>query len=111
MNPLTDLFRFIWRSTRRAAVFVVGVALVVVGLAMLVLPGPGILVLFLGFAVLATEFVWAEVALDKAKATASQAGDAAKQGFGRLTGRGKPVRESDSDSDSERPQPEPPPST
>ena len=46
------------------------------GLVMLVLPGPGIVVVVLGFAVLATEFVWAEVALDKAKAGATSAGQA-----------------------------------
>jgi uncharacterized protein (TIGR02611 family) len=89
VNRLSDILRWIWRSTKRIVVFVVGVALVLVGLAMFVLPGPGIVVVFLGFAVLATEFVWAEVALDKAKAGAASAGQAAKRGVGRLTGRGR----------------------
>jgi uncharacterized protein (TIGR02611 family) len=87
MHSFSELLRFIWRSTKRIVVFVVGVALVALGLVMLVLPGPGIVVVVLGFAVLATEFVWAEVALDKAKAGATSAGQAAKRGFGRLTGR------------------------
>jgi uncharacterized protein (TIGR02611 family) len=88
VHSLSELLRWIWRSTKRIVVFVVGVALVVLGLVLLVLPGPGILVVFLGVAILATEFAWAEVALDKAKAGAASAGQAAKRGFGRLTGRG-----------------------
>jgi uncharacterized protein (TIGR02611 family) len=84
MHSFKELLRFIWRSTKRIVVFVVGVALVAVGLAMLVLPGPGLLVIILGLIVLATEFVWAEVMLDKARARAKQAGGAAKQGLSRL---------------------------
>lgn len=87
MHSLPDLLKWIWRSTRRVVVFVVGVALVAVGVAMFVLPGPGIVVVLLGLAVLATEFVWAEIALDKAKAGATQAGTAAKRGLRRLTRR------------------------
>lgn len=90
LNPITDIFAWIWRSTKRIVVFVVGVALILVGLAMFVLPGPGIVVVFLGFAVLATEFVWAEVALDKAKRTAGQVGDVAKRNLRKVTGRGEP---------------------
>ena len=41
---------------RLVVVSVIGVTLVLAGLAMLVLPGPGLLTLFLGFAVLAAEF-------------------------------------------------------
>jgi uncharacterized protein (TIGR02611 family) len=91
LNPLSDVLKWIWRSGKRIVVFVVGAALVLVGLAMLVLPGPGIVVVVLGFAVLATEFVWAEVALDKAKEKASQAGQAAKRGLGRLRGKAEPA--------------------
>lgn len=44
---------------RRVAVTVAGFVVLLVGLAMLVLPGPGLLVVALGFAILATEFLWA----------------------------------------------------
>ena len=54
-------------------------------------PGPGLLVIVAGLAVLATEFAWAKVALDKTKEKASQAGSVAKKGLGRLRGR-KPSR-------------------
>lgn len=46
--------------TWQVCVIVVGLVLVVAGLAMLVLPGPGWLVIFLGMSVFSTEFVWAE---------------------------------------------------
>jgi uncharacterized protein (TIGR02611 family) len=76
VHSLGTLLRFIWRSGKRAAVFVVGVALLAVGLVMFVTPGPGILLVVAGLAVLATEFAWAEHLLDTAK---SQAGKAAEK--------------------------------
>ena len=45
-----------------------GVVLLVAGTLMLVLPGPGLLVIFIGLALLATEFAWARRALDRLKA-------------------------------------------
>jgi hypothetical protein len=48
------------RQGRRQPAFLLG------GLAMLVLPGPGVIVSLIGLAILATEFAWAERALDKA---------------------------------------------
>jgi uncharacterized protein (TIGR02611 family) len=63
--------RVIATSAKRLAVFVVGAAVLGAGIAMLVLPGPGILVIVLGLAILASEFAWAERALDKAKHNAA----------------------------------------
>ena len=52
-----------WRGVpppfRRFCVFVIGWLVVVAGLAMLALPGPGWAAIFLGFAILATEFTTA----------------------------------------------------
>lgn len=45
---------------RKPLIFMVGFAVIVAGLAMLVLPGPGWAAIFLGFAILATEFAFAE---------------------------------------------------
>lgn len=64
-----------WRSAwasfphplRWVAVASVGGALVLVGLALLVLPGPGIPLLILGLAVLATEFAWAQSVLHRVR--------------------------------------------
>lgn len=74
--------RFAFRSSKRIAVTVVGAALVLGGIAMLVLPGPGILVVVAGFAVLGTEYAWAAAALDRTKATAERAGQMAKGAAG-----------------------------
>ncbi|WP_123667918.1 TIGR02611 family protein [Actinocorallia herbida] len=60
-------------TTWRVGVFTVGVAVLIAGLLMMVLPGPGILAIIVGFAILATEFVWAQRALGKAKAAAERA--------------------------------------
>lgn len=57
----------------RLAVFTVGVSVLGAGVAMLVLPGPGWAAIFVGFAILATEFAWAQRALTSAKQTASKA--------------------------------------
>ena len=84
MHSFKELLGFILRSTKRIVVLVVGLALVVAGVAMLVLPGPGIVVVIAGLAVLASEFAWAERMLDTAKEQAAKAGGAAKKGLGRL---------------------------
>ncbi len=51
----------------------VGSTLVIIGLIFLVLPGPGIPLIIAGLAILATEFAWAEVVLNKTKHHASKA--------------------------------------
>ncbi len=45
----------------------VGGTVVLIGIAMLVLPGPGMLIIACGLAILATEFIWARRALRNAK--------------------------------------------
>jgi len=62
---------------KRFAVTILGGALLILGLAMMVLPGPGILVIVAGLAVLATEYVWARRLLVKAKQQATKAQEAA----------------------------------
>lgn len=47
------------RQGRRVVVAVIGSTLILFGIAMLVLPGPGLVTIAGGLAVLATEFVWA----------------------------------------------------
>lgn len=44
----------------RAGIFLVGLVIVIAGIIMLALPGPGWLVIFGGMAVWGTEFVWAQ---------------------------------------------------
>ncbi|MFI6449002.1 TIGR02611 family protein [Kitasatospora sp. NPDC050543] len=47
----------------QVVVFLVGLAVVVLGVILLPLPGPGWVVIFLGMGIWATEFVWAQLAL------------------------------------------------
>ncbi|MDP9389611.1 MAG: PGPGW domain-containing protein [Actinomycetota bacterium] len=77
-NPV-EVVRFIGRNSKRVAVSVVGSILVLVGVAMLVLPGPGIVVVAMGFAVLGTEYAWAAAALERTKSTAGRAGRTARK--------------------------------
>jgi len=50
---------------KKIVLSVFGVTLLIVGVALLVLPGPGILVIFIGLVVLAGEYVWAKKFLKK----------------------------------------------
>jgi len=65
------------RSTRsgrlawRTGAAVLGVAIVVMGIVLLPLPGPGWLIIFAGLGILATEFEWAARVLRFARATVS----------------------------------------
>jgi len=68
LHPLSQIVRFIGRSGKRIAVTVVGFAVLIAGMVMMVTPGPGVLVIVAGLAILASEWAWAERALDKAKA-------------------------------------------
>lgn len=57
----------------QVAIFVIGLAVVVAGVIMLPLPGPGWLVIFGGMAIWATEFVWAQLVLRWTKRKVSEA--------------------------------------
>ena len=46
---------------------VVGFTVLALGVAMLVLPGPGLVVIGFGLVILSAEFVWAKRALDRMK--------------------------------------------
>jgi uncharacterized protein (TIGR02611 family) len=62
----------------RAAFVAAGVIILLAGLAMLVLPGPGILVVAVALAMLSLEFEWAERMLEKAVIQADAAKEKAK---------------------------------
>jgi hypothetical protein len=57
-----------YRLLRKAVIFCVGVSVVLVGVVMVVTPGPALVVIPLGLAILATEFAWAKRLLDQARA-------------------------------------------
>jgi tellurite resistance protein TerC len=55
------------RQIKRIVVAVIGGTVILVGLALLVLPGPAFVVIPMGLAILATEFAWAKHWIGKAK--------------------------------------------
>lgn len=68
--------RFIGRNGQRIAVTFAGFAVLLAGVALLVLPGPGWLLIFVGLGILSTEYMWARRLLDTAKRKAEQAKNA-----------------------------------
>lgn len=64
-----------WRFARKIVLTVVGVLLVAAGLAALVLPGPGLLIMFVGVLVLSLEFEWAERRVDFVRDKAMEAAE------------------------------------
>jgi tellurite resistance protein TerC len=63
------------RPLRRFFILLIGGTLLLLGLAMIVLPGPAMLVIPMGLAILSLEFVWARKLLKKARASLSGIAD------------------------------------
>lgn len=63
---------------KRVVVGVIGGVVTVVGVVALVAPGPGWLIIFAGLGILATEFAWAALVLEKAKKSATQVAQRAR---------------------------------
>lgn len=77
MARVVAVLRFMAHQSVRLSVAALGFAVLGVGLVLLVTPGPGLLVIIAGLAILAHQFAWAAIALDKAKRRAAQAREAA----------------------------------
>ena len=78
-----EIVHSIGRNSKRIAVTLVGSAVTVAGLVMLVLPGPGMLVVALGFAILGREYAWAASAFEWIKRVAARTGRVAGDGMAR----------------------------
>ena len=63
------LIKSTYIALRRVLVLVIGVSVLVVGIIMIVTPGPAIIVIPAGLALLATEFLWARRLLERMKET------------------------------------------
>lgn len=74
--PFKAVGRFIGRNGKRIGITIAGFAVILAGIALLVLPGPGWLLIFAGLAILSTEYLWARRLLEKAREKAEQAKDA-----------------------------------
>ncbi len=73
--PVKAVVLFILHNGKRILVTIAGLVVLLAGIAMLVLPGPGIVVIIVGLSILATEYVWAQRLLRIAKEKANNAKD------------------------------------
>ena len=78
-ESLASTWKRLPHPVRWAGVAAVGGTLIVVGVALLVLPGPGLALIALGLFVLATEFAWAEATLHRVKKGGSSAAEGARR--------------------------------
>lgn len=69
---MTEFLRLTYRWARRCVIAVVGGTVVLIGVAMIVFPGPAVVVIPAGLAILGLEFAWARRWLKKVRATGDQ---------------------------------------
>ncbi|UCG32251.1 MAG: TerC/Alx family metal homeostasis membrane protein [Phycisphaerales bacterium] len=70
-DELEDLVEYSWKQVRRILILLAGATLLLAGLAMIVLPGPAILAIPAGLAMLGSEFLWARQLLAKMRRAGS----------------------------------------
>jgi len=63
-----------YKAGRRIAIAVVGATVIVIGIVMIVAPGPAIIVIPMGLAILGIEFAWARLWLKKLRRAISNNG-------------------------------------
>ena len=61
------MINYIIKQTKRWVIFTIGATILAFGIIMIFTPGPAIVVIPLGLAVLATEFIWARKLLHRLK--------------------------------------------
>jgi hypothetical protein len=81
-GEVSALFTDPIRQARRLIILVVGTTVILVGVLLLVMPGPGVLVVLIGLGILGTEFFWAKRLLGRLQ---KEARDAATRWMGRDT--------------------------
>lgn len=84
MRRIVRYWQVVPAAVRKPLILIFGSTIVIVGLAMLVLPGPGWVVIFIGFALLATEFAFAEKVRDWLMELLKSAGRRLKKFFNRI---------------------------
>lgn len=90
LSPLADelerLMYASYRQARKAVILLFGSSILLIGVAMVVLPGPAILVIPLGLATLALEFAWAKRWLRRVQETVADGQRRVQDGVRRRTG-------------------------
>ncbi len=73
MTPQERPAAALWRAARKVVVAVIGTTVLAFGVALIVLPGPAVVVIPLGLAILGTEFLWARRLLQRLRHGANRA--------------------------------------
>ena len=68
----------LYKQIRKLVIFLIGISIVLIGCVLFFTPGPAIIVIPIGLAILATEFIWAKKLLKKFKETTSSISRSAK---------------------------------
>ncbi len=69
----------LYKQIRKLAIFLIGISIVLIGCILFFTPGPAIIVIPVGLAILATEFIWAKKLLKKFKETTESLSKSAKK--------------------------------
>jgi len=69
---VNEALKLSYSAARKVVIAVVGATVVLLGVAMIVLPGPGILVIPLGLGILGVEFAWARRWLEQLREESSR---------------------------------------
>jgi tellurite resistance protein TerC len=67
-SRLWAAFKTVATPLRKLIIALIGGTVLLIGVALIVLPGPAFIVIPIGLAILATEFAWAQRAVTKARA-------------------------------------------
>lgn len=72
-SGLWAAFKAVAAPLRKLIIALIGGTVLLIGIALIVLPGPAFIVIPIGLAILATEFAWARRAVTKARAMVAKA--------------------------------------
>jgi len=67
MNPVKDTYKL----AKRIAITVVGVSILAIGIVMIIAPGPALILIPVGLAILGLEFAWARLWLKRLRESIS----------------------------------------
>jgi len=81
-GEMERLVRISYAQARKAVVLVIGSSILAIGIAMLILPGPAIILIPAGLALLAAEFAWARRWLLRVKREVAAVSDKLRNGNG-----------------------------
>lgn len=81
IDDLESLAISTYREARRVVILMIGMTVVLLGIIMLVVPGPGIVTIIFGLALLAIEFAWARAWLQRVREMAGDVGHRFKNAF------------------------------